>query len=107
MCARIRDCGRFDEYGPSVTDNYKQLGIYVGHLLKSEKPCNLLNSLDQVRFCNQSEDGERTWTCYSASTPCTCRRGHRVISKHPHGPPMTLGNMRELGVRLTQGMTFF
>ena len=33
----------------------------------------------------------------SQSCFCTLTDDHRVTSKHPPGPPMTLGNLRELG----------
>jgi hypothetical protein len=35
-----------------------------------------------------------------AATARPRRRGHRVTPKHPPGPPMDLGNMREFGARL-------
>jgi hypothetical protein len=51
-----------------------------------------------VRAGCESQDRESPRHHHSRNNPGARRRGDRVKPKHPPGPPMTLGIMRELGV---------
>ena len=68
--------GGLMSYGASLTDAYRQTGVYAGRILKGEKPADLpVQQSTKVRAGHQSQD----------------RQGAR-----PHVPPMLLARADEV-----------
>jgi hypothetical protein len=52
----------------------------------------------QIPASHQFEGSQKDWPANSCDPARPRRQSHRMNSKHPAGPPMTLGNMRATGL---------
>src|SRR5262249_33798535 len=99
--------GGLMSYGPNFPDLFRRAGDYVDKILRGVKPADI--PIEQpVKFdlIINLKTAKTLGLTVPDTLPHPARRGDRVRAgemtperKPPHGPPMTLGNMRALGVQ--------
>ena len=54
-------------YGASLSETYRQVGVYAGKILRGAKPDDLpVSAAHEVRACHQHEDCKDIWDCRTA-----------------------------------------